>query len=63
MTSMLFLIFISVNISFFVSYTLKFNFIDDKNFVTSLSKIYHSIPFNTKNLPFPWSITFSCRGL
>ena len=58
MTSMLFLIFISVNISFFVSYTLKFNFIDNKNFVTSLSKIYHSIPIIQKNFRFHAALPF-----
>tara|TARA_B100000989_G_C19533072_1_gene471468 strand:- start:13135 stop:15186 length:2052 start_codon:yes stop_codon:yes gene_type:complete len=57
-TYMLFLIFISVNISFFISYTLKFNLIDDKNFATNLSKIYHNIPIIHKNLRFHGALPF-----
>ena len=58
MTSMIFLTFISVNISFFVSYTLKFNFIDNKNFVIESYKIYHNTPSMLKNFRFHGALPF-----
>ena len=52
LTSLIFLTFISVNISFFVSNTLKFNLIDDRVFSSSLANVFQNTPSMLKTIDY-----------